>query len=130
MAGFRNQNAMRRQRAVDQPLLVGELQRLGELPKGRRRRAGRRRQLWFRYAEMIGRLASGQPADYFDLGVSRGIAAVRGRQLRAGPAVRRFADSLVREALGANAPREHVAAAAIVAASALVTRNDGSVPPF
>jgi hypothetical protein len=81
---------------------------------------GRRRKLWFAYEELLGRLTSRQKAAYFDLGVEHGAAAARADHLRAAPAVRRLADRLVREALGANVPREDVAAAAVMAAWAVV----------
>jgi hypothetical protein len=81
---------------------------------------GRRRRLWFDYEEALGRMTSRQQAAYFDLGVEHGIAAAREDQLRAGPAVTKLADRLVREALGANVPREDVAAVAVMAAWAVV----------
>src|SRR5882672_2764387 len=81
---------------------------------------GRRRRLWFVYEEALGRLTSRQQAAYFDLGVEHGGAAARADQLRAGPAVKKLADRLVREALGANVPREDVAAAAVMAAWAVL----------
>jgi hypothetical protein len=84
---------------------------------------GRRRRLWFVYEELLGRITTRQFAAYFDLGVEHGIAAARADQLRAGRAVKKLADRLVREALGANVPREDVAAAAVMAAWALVRRN-------
>jgi hypothetical protein len=81
---------------------------------------GRRRRVWFVYEDLLGRLVSRQQAAYFDLAVEHGAAAARADQLRAGPAVKRLADRLVREALGANVPREDVAAAAVLAAWAVV----------
>jgi hypothetical protein len=84
---------------------------------------GRRRQLWFAYEEALGRLTSRQQAAYFDLGVEHGIAAARADQLRAGRAVKKLAERLVREALGANVSREDVAAAAVMAAWAVLGRR-------
>jgi hypothetical protein len=77
---------------------------------------GHRRRLWCVYEGALGRLTSRQQAAYFDLGVEHGAAAARADQLRARPAVRKLADRFVREGLGANVPREDVAAAAIMAA--------------
>ena len=81
---------------------------------------GRRRKLWFVYEEVLGRLTSRQQAAYFDLGVEHGAAAARADQIRSGPAVKKLADRLVREALGANVTREDVAAAAVMAAWAVL----------
>jgi hypothetical protein len=86
---------------------------------------GRRRRLWFVYEEALGRLTSRQFAAYFDLGVEHGAAAARADVLRSRPAVRKLADRLVREALGANVAREDVAAAAVMAAWALLDRSRG-----
>jgi hypothetical protein len=86
---------------------------------------GRRRRLWFVYEEALGRLTSRQQAAYFDLGVEHGVAAARADVLRAGPAVRKLADRLAREALGAKLPRGDVAAAAAMAAWAVVEEGRG-----
>jgi hypothetical protein len=84
---------------------------------------GPRRRLWFVYEELLGRITTRQFAAYFDLGVEHGMAAARANVLRAGPAVRKLADRLVREALGANVPREDVVAAAVMAAWAVLVRS-------
>jgi hypothetical protein len=81
---------------------------------------GRRRRLSFAYEEALGRMTSRQQAAYFDLGVEHGAAAARADVLHARPAVRKLADRLVREALGANVPRGDVAAAAVLAALAMI----------
>jgi hypothetical protein len=67
-------------------------------------------------------------AAYFDLGVEHGVAAARADQLRAGRAVKKLADRLVREALGADVPREDVAAAAVMAAWAVLGSRPLSAP--
>jgi hypothetical protein len=88
---------------------------------------GRRRKLWFVYEDLLSRLTTRQQAAYFDLGVEHGAAAARADQLRSGPAVRKLADRLVREALGANVPREDVAAAAVMAAWAVIGKERQAV---
>jgi hypothetical protein len=89
---------------------------------------GRRRKLWFVYEEALGRMTSRQQAAYFDLGVEHGVAAAMADVLRSGPAVKKLADRLVREALGATVSHEDVAAAAVLAAWAVLGGKTVSAP--
>jgi hypothetical protein len=88
---------------------------------------GRRRKLWFAYEDLLGRITTRQFAAYFDLGVEHGAAAARADHLRAAPAVRKLADRLLREVLGANVPREDVAAAAVMVAWAVLGKERQAV---
>jgi len=89
---------------------------------------GRRRRLWFRCEQLLGRLASRQQVADFDVGVALGAAAARADQIPSRSAVRKLADRLIREAIVTNTPREDVATAAVMAVWAAIRGRTATGP--